>query len=372
MKPAEVAPLLGMKASAVSQLAFRAREGLRVAWIQAHIAAVGEGTECSWTIERLGAHERGNLGARDQGRLDRHVADCARCAIVAAEAHDVGSRLVLVLLPLAVGVTGAAGYLASIQGSASTQVALMAMPEQILEGPAAASGHLTGYGPELFGHVVEGGAALIGAVGAGITGVAGSSTAASGSAGGASAGGGAWTIGGIIAASVASLSIAGAVVAATVLPVIGGAPTSGAAAFDDGTAPADASIEPDPELAAHQPEETTQPEAPAPEPTPEEPTPTLEAPSPCARKMAPFASSRSARVMSAVRGRAPTRSASCAPSNTLRGSSPISTLSSSGNAPSCSSMTTPSSAGSAGVISSNRSSIGRLPSPAAARRNSRL
>ena len=82
MKPAEVAPLLGMKASAVSQLAFRAREGLRVAWIQAHIAAVGEGTECSWTIERLGAHERGNLGARDQGRLDRHVADCARCAVV--------------------------------------------------------------------------------------------------------------------------------------------------------------------------------------------------------------------------------------------------------------------------------------------------
>ena len=280
MKPAEVAPLLGMKASAVSQLAFRAREGLREAWIQAHIAAVGEGTECSWTIERLGAHERGNLGARDQGRLDRHVADCARCAIVAAEAHDVGSRLVLVLLPLAVGVTGAAGYLASIQGSASTQVALMAMPEQILEGPAAASGHLIGYGPELFGHVVEGGAALIGAVGAGLAGVAGSSTAASGSAGGASAGGGAWTIGGIIAASVASLSIAGAVVAATVLPVIGGAPASGAAAFDDGTAPADASIEPDPELAAHQPEETTQPEAPAPEPTPEEPTPTLEAPSP--------------------------------------------------------------------------------------------
>lgn len=273
MKPAEVAPLLGMKASAVSQLAFRAREGLREAWIQAHIAAVGEGTECSWTIERLGAHERGNLGARDQGRLDRHVADCARCAIVAAEAHDVGSRLVLVLLPLAVGVTGAAGYLASIQGSASTQVALMAMPEQILEGPAAASGHLIGYGPELFGHVVEGGAALIGAVGAGLAGVAGSSTAASGSAGGASAGGGAWAIGGIIAASVASLSIAGAVVAATVLPVIGGAPTSGAAAFDDGTAPADASIEPDPELAAHQPEETTQPEAPAPEPTPEEPSP---------------------------------------------------------------------------------------------------
>ncbi len=35
---------------------------------------------------------------------------CARCMIVAAEAKDVSKRLALVLLPLVLGVTGAAGY----------------------------------------------------------------------------------------------------------------------------------------------------------------------------------------------------------------------------------------------------------------------
>ncbi len=43
MKPAEIAPLLGMKATAVAQLTFRAREGLREAWMQAHLRSVEDG-----------------------------------------------------------------------------------------------------------------------------------------------------------------------------------------------------------------------------------------------------------------------------------------------------------------------------------------
>ena len=42
MKPAEIAPLLGLKPTAVAQLAFRAREGLREAWIQAHLQSVAD------------------------------------------------------------------------------------------------------------------------------------------------------------------------------------------------------------------------------------------------------------------------------------------------------------------------------------------
>src|SRR5690606_21034388 len=89
MKPAAIAPLLGMSAGAVSQLAFRAREGLREAWIQAHLNASAIGSDCEWTIQRLGAYSRGNLGARDLGKLETHLDDCARCLIVAAEAKDV-------------------------------------------------------------------------------------------------------------------------------------------------------------------------------------------------------------------------------------------------------------------------------------------
>ena len=118
LKPAAVAPLLGMNATAVAQLAFRAREGLREAWIQAHLRSAPEGSACRWTIERLGAYARGNLGRRDTGKVDAHLAECARCAIVAAEAKDVSRRLALVLLPLTIGAGGATAYLATLQGSA--------------------------------------------------------------------------------------------------------------------------------------------------------------------------------------------------------------------------------------------------------------
>src|SRR5690606_7123919 len=138
MKPAAIAPLLGMSAGAVSQLAFRAREGLREAWIQAHLRSVGEDSECQWTIEHLGAHARGNLGVRAQQRVDRHLQECTRCMIVAAEADDVSSRLALVLLPLVLGVTGASAYLATLQGGGAPIVALAAMPSSVVEGAVVA------------------------------------------------------------------------------------------------------------------------------------------------------------------------------------------------------------------------------------------
>ncbi|GAA1470065.1 sigma-70 family RNA polymerase sigma factor [Microbacterium thalassium] len=138
MKPSEVAPLLGMKASAVAQLAFRAREGLREAWIQAHLRSVHDGSECQWTIERLGAYARSNAARRDRRRIELHLKDCARCIIVAGEAEEVSHRLALVLLPLTVGIAGTAGYLASLQGGAVPAVALAAMPSTITAGAAVA------------------------------------------------------------------------------------------------------------------------------------------------------------------------------------------------------------------------------------------
>ena len=95
---------------------------------------------------------------------------------------------------------------------------------------------------------------------------------------------------------------------------------------------------------------------------------------PCGLKIAPLASSRSPRSIPLLRGRAPTSSAMLTPSKTVLGSSPVWTADSSGNAQSSSSITTPSSALSAGVISSSRSSTG-VSGPSSdplAIRNSRL
>lgn len=225
MKPAEIGPLLGMKATAVAQLAFRAREGLREAWIQAHLRSVEDGSDCQWTIERLGAYARDNLGPRDKGKIDRHLADCARCTIVASEAKEVSNRLALVLLPLTIGIAGTASYLATLQGGGAPIVALAAMPSSVLQGAVTV---LPG----------DGGATLVAASGAsgagsgaasggaGSGGAAGTGGAAAGgagaSAGGAGAAAGAAAVGAATAGAVFSGAGATiALVAASVL-VVGG------------------------------------------------------------------------------------------------------------------------------------------------------
>ncbi|ODA91236.1 hypothetical protein ATY41_00600 [Leifsonia xyli subsp. xyli] len=145
MKPAAVAPLLRMSASAVAALAYRAREGLRQAWVQAHIASSPEDSECRWATDRLGAYARNGLGKRDTAKIESHLADCARCAIVAEEAKDAGSRLALVLLPLAVGVGGTAAYTAWAQTGANAVAYALgsagaALPKSVTWGTTAGTG----------------------------------------------------------------------------------------------------------------------------------------------------------------------------------------------------------------------------------------
>lgn len=197
MSPATVAPLLGLTPNGTAALAYRAREGLRQAWIQAHISASPEGSDCRWTTERLGAYSRGGLGKRETARLERHLTECAKCSIVAAEAQNVGSRLTLVLLPLLLGVGGAAAYAASLQ-----------------RGAAVAAGGAAG------GAVVAGGGgAGAGGGGAG-SGGAGSGGAGSHSAGAARAGraarsgghGAAFGVGATIVGVAAAAGVVGAVV----------------------------------------------------------------------------------------------------------------------------------------------------------------
>ena len=80
--------------------------------------------------------------------------------------------------------------------------------------------------------------------------------------------------------------------------------------------------------------------------------------SPWGLKMPPLASSRSARSIPLVRGRAPTRRPTLQPSNASFGSSEISIARSSGKAQSSSSIAVPSAALIASGISSSRSSTG--------------
>ncbi|MGH3383514.1 MAG: sigma-70 family RNA polymerase sigma factor [Nocardioidaceae bacterium] len=116
-KPAEVAPLLGMSANSVSALGYRAREGLRQAYLQMHLADTAD-EHCRWTTEHLGGYVRSGLSRRDSLKVDHHLQDCRRCTGLYLELTEVNANLGALLAPALLG-TLAAGYLASTAAAAS-------------------------------------------------------------------------------------------------------------------------------------------------------------------------------------------------------------------------------------------------------------
>jgi RNA polymerase sigma factor (sigma-70 family) len=116
-KPADIAPLLGMSANSVSALAYRAREGLRQAFLSQH-ATDPDDVDCAWTRDHLGAYVRGGLSRRDATRVDDHLAACRACAAVYLELTEVNSGLAGLLAPLLLGSAGAS-YLTSTGAGSS-------------------------------------------------------------------------------------------------------------------------------------------------------------------------------------------------------------------------------------------------------------
>ena len=146
MDPHEVAPILGLTANGVAALSYRAREGLRKAWLQAHVSDATASGECQWAIARLGDLARNGLTARERTRVNDHLATCARCLIISEEVDEVGSRLALVLLPLLLGGIAGGGLLASqsLPTSATAAALTPALPPVFaattVAAPAVAAG----------------------------------------------------------------------------------------------------------------------------------------------------------------------------------------------------------------------------------------
>lgn len=119
-KPADIAPLLGMSANSVSALVYRAREGLRQAYLQGHLApSRHEG--CRKTTGQLGAYVRKGLSTRDANGVDAHLDSCSRCTGIYLELAEVNSNLSGLLGPAFLG-TAAAGYLAATSAAAAVGV----------------------------------------------------------------------------------------------------------------------------------------------------------------------------------------------------------------------------------------------------------
>ncbi|MFF6885001.1 sigma-70 family RNA polymerase sigma factor [Streptomyces sp. NPDC012421] len=257
--PSEVAPLFGLTANATAVLASRAREGLKQAYLQAHVSqALTSGGDCARYADRLGAYARGGLRMRAERGLRKHLDECAKCRVAAGELAHVNAGIPA-LLPIAVIGWFAAGYSLKAAG------------------------------------IVAGGA--VGAAGAGAAAAAtGGGTSSGAGAGGAAAEGlGAPAKAGI-AAAVAVAAAAGLVwamagdpqpVAAprpaptTVLPVAPAEPPPPAKPTPKPSQKPEAATPPPPPAPA--PEPTTPPPPPKPKPTPTptpKPTPPPASPSP--------------------------------------------------------------------------------------------
>jgi RNA polymerase sigma factor (sigma-70 family) len=204
LSPAQVAPILGLTANGVAALAYRAREGLRQAYLQQHLMGDLD-DECRPFSDRLGAYARGGLSKRETAQVEAHLETCRRCRGLVLELTDVGSGMRAVVAPLVLGIA-AAGYLGSgaLLGTGGA-------------GAAAAAG---------FGHAAAGAA---GATGAG-TGAAGTGAAAAAGSGAAAAG---TSAAGVTAGAAAAAAAAGVVgvgaLAASTTPAAAAAAGSGAA-----------------------------------------------------------------------------------------------------------------------------------------------
>ncbi|MGW0758065.1 sigma-70 family RNA polymerase sigma factor [Streptomyces sp. NPDC002814] len=148
--PSEVATLFGLDANGTRVLASRAREGLKQAYLQAHVSAtLATDEECARHADRLGAYARGSLRTRAERGLRKHLEECAKCRLAAGQIKEVAGGIPGVVPVAVIGWFGAAGY---------AKVATL----------------------------------IAGGTGAGAAGVAGAASAASGgSSGGAGGGGGA-------------------------------------------------------------------------------------------------------------------------------------------------------------------------------------
>lgn len=108
--PSEIAPLFGLTANATSVLASRAREGLKQAYLQAHVSqALTSGGDCARYADRLGAYARGGLRMRAERGLRGHLDECVKCRLAAGELAHVNAGIPA-LLPVAVIGWFAAGY----------------------------------------------------------------------------------------------------------------------------------------------------------------------------------------------------------------------------------------------------------------------
>jgi RNA polymerase sigma factor (sigma-70 family) len=90
--PAQVAPMLGLTPNSVAALAYRAREGLRRAYLDQHLPAVA-GRGCQVAVDQLAGFVRNTLSERRTKAIAAHLERCAGCRDIATELRGLNEQL---------------------------------------------------------------------------------------------------------------------------------------------------------------------------------------------------------------------------------------------------------------------------------------
>jgi trimeric autotransporter adhesin len=107
LKPAQVAPALGLSANGVSALLYRAKEALRAGYLQQHLTHAPSDM-CRTVNPLLGGYVRESLSKRETAKINDHLATCGTCSALVLELHDVAHGMKTVIAPLVLGAGGLA------------------------------------------------------------------------------------------------------------------------------------------------------------------------------------------------------------------------------------------------------------------------
>ncbi len=92
--PAKVASSLGMTANGVAALAYRAREGLRQAYLDQHVPSAKERPRgCRGMVTELAGWVRGRYTAQKMRRIGAHVEGCPECHEIAESLRSLNGEL---------------------------------------------------------------------------------------------------------------------------------------------------------------------------------------------------------------------------------------------------------------------------------------
>lgn len=118
-RPNELADVMGVKPNTVSALVYRARSGLRDAYLQQHVAADRESLPraCQSVRDKLASVLRRTAPSRDQAKVEAHLNTCNDCMEVYLSLQEVNRDIGTILTPAV--LAGAIGGGAVLVGAGS-------------------------------------------------------------------------------------------------------------------------------------------------------------------------------------------------------------------------------------------------------------